>query len=408
MTIFKFQLNRHLRGLIKIIDFRSPLFGLRSSLPTGILILFAFTLLLLSGCGANVPQKEKSKEARLEAYQSELRELNKKIAELEKELDNESPTNMVKVRLAELEPQTFEQFIEAAGIVHSDKNVLVSPETNGIITAIEVKEGQEVRKGQVLARLNVETITRSIQETQVNLQLATTLYHRRKNLWDQNIGSEVEFLQAKSNMEALTRRLEGLEAQLEMAVVKAPINGLVDDLIQNQGEMAGPMIPFARLVNLDEVYISAQIAETYLNKVNAGDSVWIEVPVLNMEERATIYRTSSVIDPDSRTFSVRVNLPNRDHKLQPNLMTRLKMRTLELPGALVVPSMMVKKDFDGNFIFVAGQNEKGQMVARKRYITTGPKDNTRIVATGGIKAGDRLITEGFAQVVDGSLLNVSP
>jgi multidrug efflux pump subunit AcrA (membrane-fusion protein) len=162
------------------------------------------------------------------------------------------------------------------------------------------------------------------------------------------------------------------------------------------------------VVNLDEVYITADVAETYLNRIRAGDSVSVEVPVLGLERSAVIYRTSSLIDPDSRSFSVRVNLANRDNKLQPNLMVQIKMRTLRVPEALIVPSILVKRDFEGDFIFVGEANEDGQMVARKRYITTGAKDNNRLVVTEGLEVGNQLISEGFAQVVDGSLLNVYP
>ncbi len=373
-----------------------------------VFFLFTVFLVVLSGCGAGVPGEEPSKEEQLSEYKFQVKELEGKIALLEEELNQGTSDHKVKVRLTELEPRLFEHFIEAVGIVHTDQNVVVSAETMGVITSIEVKEGQRVHKGQVLARLKTETIERSIQELKVNLALATTLFERRKILWDQNIGSEVEFLQAKSEKEALTQRLEGMEAQLEMAVIKAPVTGVVDDLIQNQGEMAGPSIPFARVVNLDEVYITAAVAETYLNRIRAGDSVWVEVPVLGLERSAIIYRTSSVIDPDSRSFNVRVNLSNRDNRLQPNLMAKLKMRTLRVSNALIVPSILVKRDFDGDFIFVGEANDDGQMVARKRYITTGEKDNNRLVVTSGLDSGNQLISEGFAQVVDGSLLNVHP
>lgn len=377
-------------------------------MKTIISIFSGLLILLITGCSAGVPDDKISKEEQLKEYRAQKKELEEKITSLEAEVEENSPVNKVRVELTELKPTLFEYFIEAIGNVYSDQNVIVSPEANGIITSIEVNEGQKVRKGQILARLNTQTIERTIQETKVNLELATTTFERRQNLWEQNIGSEMEYLQAKSEKESLEKRLEGLEAQLDMAVIRAPISGVVDDLIQNKGEMAGPPIPFARLVNLDEVYITAQIAETYLKDVNAGDSVWIEVPVLDTEKKAVVYRTSAVIDPDSRTFTVRVNMPNRDHRLQPNLMVRLKLRTQQIPEALVVPSILIKRDFEGDFIFVAHPDDEGEMIARKRYITPGLKDNNRVVVKTGIKNGDNLITKGFAQVVDGSPLNVYP
>ncbi|WP_462317427.1 efflux RND transporter periplasmic adaptor subunit [Marinilabilia sp.] len=360
-----------------------------------------------SGCGADTPSGDKEmKKEQLEEYKNELNELKKKIADLEAELGKGSPANLVNVEIKELQPTLFEQFIEAVGNVSTDQNIIVSPETPGVIESIQIKEGQDVRKGQVLAKLNTESIEQNIEEVRVNLELASTLYKRRKNLWEQNIGSEVEFLQAESNMKALQKKLQGLEAQLEMAVIKAPINGVIDHLMQKQGEMAGPSIPFARIVNLDEVYITADVSEDYLNQINAGDSVSIDFPVLNLTKKAEIYRTSAVIDPDTRTFSIRVNLKNKNNALQPNLMGELKMRIARIPDALVIPSLLIKKDFKGEFVFIA-TNAEGNKVAEKRYISTSIKDNNSTVVTKGLEPGMEIITKGYAQVTDGTPLNIN-
>ncbi|PWD99531.1 efflux RND transporter periplasmic adaptor subunit [Marinilabilia rubra] len=365
-------------------------------------------IIAASGCSANKPSEEKEiKKEQLEEYKKELSELKKKIAKLEGELGNDSPANLVNVELKELQPTLFEQFIEAVGNVSTDQNIVISPEVSGVIESIRIKEGQDVKKGQILAKLNTESIEQSIEEVKVNLELATTLYKRRKNLWEQNIGSEVEFLQAESNMNAIQKKLQGLEAQLEMAVIKAPINGVIDDLKQKQGEMAGPSIPFARLVNLDEVYITADVSEDYLNQINAEDSVSIYFPVLNVTKKAKIYRTSAVIDPDTRTFSIRVNLKNKDNALQPNLMGELKMRIARIPEALVVPSLLIKKDFKGEFVFVATNGDSSSKVAEKKYISTSIKDNNSTVVTKGLESGMKIITKGYAQVTDGTPLNIN-
>lgn len=361
-----------------------------------------------SGCGADTPTgDEEMKKEQLSEYKRELNELKKKIADLEAELGKGSPANLVNVETKELKPTLFEQFIEAVGNVSTDQNIIVSPETPGVIQSIKVKEGQKVREGQILAKLNTESIEQNIEEVKVNLELASTLFKRRKNLWEQNIGSEVEFLQAESNMKALQKRLQGLEAQLEMAVIKAPINGVIDHLIQKQGEMAGPSIPFARIVNLEEVYITADVSEDYLNQINAGDSVSIHFPVLDLTKKAEIYRTSAVIDPDTRTFSIRVNLKNRDHALQPNLMGELKMRIARIQDALVIPSLLIKRDFKGEFVFIATNGESDSKLAEKRYISTSIKDNNSTVVTKGLQPGMEIITKGYAQVTDGTPLNIN-
>lgn len=371
-----------------------------------IVLIFPVLALLIQGCSANEASDEKEmKKEQLENYQEELKELQKKIATLEAELNTGTPSNAVNVEVSTLQPVTFEQFIEATGTVSTDQNIIVSPETSGIIQSISATEGDEVKKGQILARLNTESLQQSIEEVKVNLQMATTLFERRKNLWEQNIGSEVEYLQSESNMMSLQRKLQGLEAQLDMAVVRAPISGIIDDLMQKQGEMSGPAIPFARIVNLEDVYITANVSEEYLNKINSGDSVKVFFPVLGTEKTARVFRTSAVIDPDSRTFSIRANLNNPDLLLQPNLMGEMKMRISRIPDALVVPSILVKKDFNGEFIFVS-QDENGTPVARKRYITSGIKNNNNTVVTKGLEEGSKIITKGYGQVTDGSPLNI--
>ncbi len=374
---------------------------------TLILILLPVAALLIAGCSANNPADEKEiKKEQLENYRQELNALKKKIATLEAELNTGSSSNAVNVEISTLQPKLFEQFIEAIGNVATDQNIVVSPEVPGVIESIQTKEGKEVHKGQILAKLNTESIEQNIEEVKVNLELASTLYKRRKNLWEQNIGSEVELLQAESTMKALQKKLQGLEAQLEMAVIKAPINGVIDHLMQNQGEMAGPSIPFARIVDLDDVYITADVSEDYLNQINAGDSVSIYFPVLDMTKKAKIFRTSAVIDPDTRTFSIRVNLKNADNSLQPNLMGELKMRIAKIPQALVIPSLLIKKDFKGEFVFVATRDDSGNKVAEKKYISTGIKDNNSTVVSNGLEAGMEIITKGYAQVTDGTPLNI--
>ncbi|MGM0375940.1 MAG: efflux RND transporter periplasmic adaptor subunit [Bacteroidota bacterium] len=359
------------------------------------------------GCDAENPADEKQmKKEKLEEYNSQMNELKKKIADLEAEIGSDIPQNKVNVEVSELKPTLYEQFIEAIGNVSTDQNIIVSPETGGIIESIPISEGDEVNKGQILARLKTESLRKSIEEAKINLELASNLYNRRKNLWEQNIGSEVEYLQAKANMNSLEKKIDNLQAQMDMSVIKAPIDGVVDDLMQNQGEMAGPAIPFVRLVNLETVYITTNVSEKYLNSINPGDSVTVYFPIPDVEKKGTIFRKSAVIDPDSRTFGIRVNLKNKENTLRPNLMGEMKMRISKIPDALVVPSLLVKKDFKGEFIFVATKNQNNIQVTEKKYITTSIRDNNQTVVSDGLEPGDQIITSGFAQVTEGTPLNI--
>ena len=361
-------------------------------------------LVILVSCASN---DKKAKEEQLNEYKTELSRLKKEISKLEKELMDESGQGVVKVTLKPVGITSFKHYVDVTGNVSADKNILISPETAGNIISIDVSEGDHVRKGQVLGRLNTEMIERSIEEVQINYNLAVTTYKRRKNLWDQNIGSEMEYLQAKSTKEALEQKFEALKAQLAMAVIKAPVNGVIDDIIMRQGEMASPQKPFARIVNIDNVYITADVSEMYLPKIHKDDEVNIEFPVLQRSIKKSIFRISSVIDPSSRTFRVRVNLKNDDNLIKPNMMAVLKLLTYSDDSAIVVPSILVKKDFTGEFIFIA-EKEGDKWIARKRYLETGIKNNNKTVVTDGLTGDDKIIVKGYAQVVDGSEIVAIP
>lgn len=379
--------------------------SLKQFVPFLAVVGLIMTSLVQSGCSAKITDETREKQERLAELKKEVLQLNQEIAELEASLKDEINGSMVAVTLQEIVGQDYQYFVDVMGQVQSDQNLLVSPESSGNIVSILVKEGDKVAKGQVLARLNTDALDRSIQEMEVSLDLARTLYERQEMLWKQNIGSEVQYLQAKSNKESLEKRLEGLKAQKEMAVITSPVNGVVDELIQKRGEIAGPSMPFARVVNLDQVYITADVSEVYLNKVKKGDKVEIEFPVLERTVEAPIGRTSSVIDPDNRTFRIRVELPNSDGQIRPNLLAKLKLCTYRNSNAIVVPSLLVKTDFTGQFVFVAIE-ENGEIVARKKYIESGIKDNSVVLVDSGLEPGMSLITEGYAQVVDGTVLDV--
>jgi len=367
-------------------------------------ILSIILIAVLASCSAT--SDKKAKEQELAEYKQQLSALKKKISKLEKELAEESGANVVNVYVDPVKISGFRHYVDVSGNVNADKNVIVSPETGGNIVSINVKEGDKVRKGQILGRLNTEMIERTIKEVQINYNLAVTTYNRRKNLWDQQIGSEMEYLQAKSQKESLEQKLESLKAQLDMALIKSPIDGVVDEIIQKVGEMAGPQIPFARVVNLENLYINADVSEMYLPQIHKGEEVDVSFPVINKKMRKKIYRVSNVIDPSSRTFRVRVNLMNNDDgQIKPNMMAVLKLLIYSNDSAIVVPSILIKKDFTGEFLFIAEQQD-GKWYARKRYLVTGIKNNNQTVVVEGLKEGDELITKGYAQVVDGAEINI--
>jgi len=365
-------------------------------------IFYLLTVVVLTSCaGTPATESTKEKEARLVQYKQDLHELNQKIAALEKELQEGKDIEYVNVKVSEIQPQLFEHFIEVTGNVEADQEVNVSPEGSGKIIDILVKEGQHVKKGTALATLNTEILDQSIEEAKISLDLAKTTFERQKNLWEQKIGSELQYLQAKSNKESLERRLESLQAQKDMAIVKSPVSGVVDVIYQKKGEIASPQIPFAKVVNIDKVKIYAEVSESYLTKIKNGDQVVIDFPALNKQVNATIDMIGNYINPDNRTFRIRINLDNRSNMIKPNLLSVVKIRDYVAKDAFVVPSLLVKQDFKGEYTFLAENTGDGSQ-AKKVYVKTGASNNNLVQVTEGLKAGDLVISEGFSQVVNGT------
>jgi len=370
-------------------------------------LLLILPLVVLMACSATTTEEgdRKAKEQLLQDYRQQATELKQKIAQLEKELGTTKADKTIPVKVDTVARKLFTHTIEVTGNVEANEDVTVAPETSGNIISIEVTEGQHVKKGTVMGRVNTEAIQRNIEDLQIQLQLAKTVFERQQKLWDQHIGSEIEYLQAKSNKESLERKLEGLQAQLDMATIKSPVDGVVDRIYQKQGEIAGPAIPFAKVVNISNVRIYADVSESYLTSIHAGQEVEINFPALNKTVTAPIFRKSSTINPDNRTFQVRVNLNNPDKEIRPNLVSLLHITDYKANDAIVVPSILIKNDFNGKYVFVAAQNS-GKWKASKRYVETGRNNNNYTMLSNGLKSGEKLIVEGYEQVVDGSPISI--
>jgi RND family efflux transporter MFP subunit len=359
-------------------------------------------VLLVSCASGNAGNDDaKSKQAQLAEYKQQAHELKLKIDELEKELKAEAKVEYTEVVLSDIEPRKFEHFIEVTGKVEADREIDTSPEGAGQIVEIKVAEGQRVSKGTVLATMNTAPIDRTIEQTEVNLQMAQTTFDRQKNLWEQNIGSEMQYLQAKSNKEALEKQLENLQSQKNMSIIKAPLDGVIDVIYQKTGQIASPQAPFARLVNLEKIKVYADVAEPYLTKIKKGDEVLVNFPALGESSTTTIQMIGNYIDPHNRTFRVRLDLNNRDGLIKPNLDAVVRIRDYVAEDAVVIPSLLIKEDFKGHYTFIAESNSDN-LTAKKVYVETGVSDNNMTEVREGLAPGMRIISTGFSQVIDGS------
>lgn len=299
-------------------------------------------------------------------------------------------------------PEQFSRYIEYSAKVEAIEDAKISTEASGIIKDIYVVRGQQVRKGQPIAKVSSETVETSISEIETQIELARDVYEKQKALWAQKIGSEIQYLTAKNNLESLQRRKATAKAQLAMSTLRAPFNGVIDDIMMKEGELVTPGASIAHIVNPSQLRITADVSETYSNTIRKGAKVEVNFPsVPGLSLTLPVNRTGNVVDPQSRTFTVEMLASNPKNAILPNQIANLRLKMEQNNGAFVVPSIIVKQDNKGSFLFTAEQTSKG-LIAKKTYVTVGAsyQDNSTIAS--GIKAGDKVIVSGFAQVSNGS------
>jgi len=368
-----------------------------------ILILLTTAVIIASCSTTKTADDEISKRALLQQYKQELHDLKLKIGTLEKELGANEKNEIVKVKVTELQNDTFEHFIEITGNVEALDDVEVSPETIGIIDAVFVKEGQTVKKGVVLAKLNTDILERSMDEVMVQLELANLNYERQNNLWKQNIGSEMQYLQSKNTKEGLEKRVESLKTQIEMGKIKSPISGVVDVVYQKKGHIGNPQMPFAKVINISKMKVYADISEFYITKIKKGDVVDLFFPALNREIKAPINQIGNSIDPNNRTFRVRINLNNPDKMIKPNLVSIIKVRDYLNTESIAVPVLYIKEDLKGSYTYIV-ETKNSKNSAKKVYVKTGVTNNNVIEVVEGLTAGMKIVSEGYNQIIDGTPL----
>ncbi len=342
-----------------------------------------------------------TKEAELATLQGEIEALKEEISEM----DTTSSEIATVVKVAELKQRSFSHYVELTGTVTSKENIMISAEAGGRILSVPAQEGQKVSKGQILVRIENEAVSNQLAEAKTAFELAETTYKKRKNLWDQNIGSEIEYLQAKSNFESTRSRYAQIKNQYENTMIKAPIDGTVDDIQVNEGEFVSMGMPIVRVVDLAKVEIEAELSEQYMSKIHKGDSVKVRIPALGVELTAPVTFVSQVINPDNRSFKVKVNLDNKGGRIKPNVLANLMINDYKNDTAIVVPSKVITKDLKGDFVYVVS-SEEGELKAVKRYIQKGKSSGPDTEIQSGLEAGDRIITDGYNQVNNGEKVNV--
>jgi membrane fusion protein (multidrug efflux system) len=299
--------------------------SMKSNIYSRIILAFALAGLLVA-CSAS---SDKDKKAKLEKLKADQTSLAKQIKKLEEEIAKENPNAKTNVKSKEvaitaLAPRKFDHYVQTQGSVESENNILVSARSMGVITQVFVTEGQQVSKGQVLAQIDNSVLSRNIESMKSQLELATSVYNRQKNLWDQKIGTEVQFLQAKTSKESLERQLESVQQQNDMFRIKSPINGTVDDVHVKVGENIAPGMPAVRVVNASDLKLVASVSEAYVTNIKKGNKVIVSIPELKKDIEARVSFVAKNIDALSRTFNVEVKLPSYPD-LRPNMTATIKV-----------------------------------------------------------------------------------
>lgn len=359
-------------------------------------------LVIASSCGGGDKNKE------LDKLKKERAALDTKIHALEAELNKgkESAIKTISVQLTDAKEESFSHFIEIQGRVDGEDNIGVSAQAPGVVTAIYVKEGDQVRKGQVLAQTESSALQQQYDGLMIAYQIKKTVYEKRKAIWDKQIGSEIEYISAKAEMEGAEKAAAAAKDQLEMTRIKSPINGTVEEVNLRNGQMAQPGMPAFRVVNFSTVKVVADIAEAYASKVKPGAKVIVAIPDLGKEIEAKVDFTSKYINPVNRTFLTEIRLKPGQIDYRANMIARVKINDYTNEKAIVVPVSVVRDATEGKYIYVA-ENVNGKMQAKRRVVEVGQTYNGMAEIIKGLKPGDKIITAGYNNLVDGQPLKVS-
>lgn len=369
-----------------------------------------FAIVLYACSEGSSPDKLKTqleeKRKALAILKKEVKVLEDSLSKIDPSYGNPADKSVLVTAIAVVE-EPFEHKMLVSGTVGSRKNINVSAETMGKINRLSVKEGDKVRRGQVIAQVDAEVMVRNLQEMKTSYELLKTLFEKQEKLWKQSIGSELQYLQAKNNKESMEKRIAALNSQISQATIKAPFDGTIESILVNEGEMAAPGLPICRMVGSQDQYLQADVTEQMIGKVKKGDKVNVEFPSLGKSITTTVSAVGDVINPENRTFSVEFNLPaSSAAQFKPNLTAVVQLIDYQNTKAIAVPSNYILNDNKGSYVYVIKQ-ENDQALADRRYIDRGLSFDTRTEVLKGLAAGEQIVGEGVREVVDGVAVTIS-
>ena len=373
------------------------------------IILFSvLATLAISACGGK-KTAEDNKQAKLDALKKEIAKLQSEASALEKEIDQKlGKTNGKAVEITEIKKGVFQSYIMIEGSADANESTIATPKVPGTIVRVLVQPGASVTAGQVLAQLDNTTISQGRNELQQQLIFVTTLFEKQKRLWEKGVGTEVQYLSVKNQKESLEKSMKTLETQIDMYNIKAPISGTLESVDAKVGQAVAPGLPLFRVMNLSNIKIKADVAESYSKKVKAGDKIKIFFPDLQTEIDANISFASKYIDPLNRTFRVETKLPHVDN-LKPNMIAKLKIIDYENANTISVSSNCIQTTESGSYVVIvkAQTNSKGEaqaFVAERRTINAGKSSDGKTEILSGLNEGDMVITTGYQELNNGQAI----
>lgn len=373
-------------------------------------LLLALILLISMSCESDKKapksnleqlQVERQKiQSKVDSLQNQLKDLEKSIKELD------TVKKLQKVTFFTTKDTLFKHFITLQGIVASDQNVILRPEMGGTIQRVLVKEGQRVSRGQTLVQIDTRILNDKVNELKTQLSLATTTFERQKRLWNQKIGSEMQYLGAKTQKEALENSLKSLYTQINKMKIKAPFSGIVDAIIPKTGEQVSPQSPVIRLINLNNVYIEADVPETYLSVVKKGTEVLIDFPSIAKQLTAKIQKIGNYINPNNRSFKIRIAIPNKQNLIKPNLLADLKINDFKATG-VVLPANLIQMNQKAEKFVYAIKKDSLKATVVKRMLEVGKEYNNQVIILKGLQAQEQIVLDGSKFVKDGDEVMIS-
>ena len=364
-------------------------------------------ILILSSCDSNTLDSMKDK---LDKLNNSLLDIRLEIKNLEEEIElldsGFNKKNYVYISTISPDVNKFFHKVQLRGTVFSRSNVLLNPEMIGRLKRIYVKEGDSVIKGQILAEINADVLNNSILEIETNLELFKVIYERQKNLWENNIGSEIEYLKSKSNYDALLKRFETNKIQLLKYKIVSPFNGMIDKVFLNEGEMSSPASPVFRIFSGKDSYLNIDASEAYIGQFNIKDNVDIVIPNSDTIIESKILSIGQVIDVYNRSFSIEINIPESLQELvKPNQVMVVEMVDYSNPNAILIPSNVIYSDDMGEYVFGTKEFD-GTIIAKKISVIVGKSYNYKSEILEGLDGSEIIIDKGSTEVIEGAYVQI--